>query len=182
MIHPAFFFAESSVAVTKLKTLPAITKNRIQITKYSATFIKGYIIVLYRLSANTIQLGLWSFTANSCVIIPLFQTKEFAINLAETIIIIQIIQNITNLIPSFKFSSFSEVIILYHPKNAIAIQTTMKKSITYHISTLTCSLNSSDPVLSITTSPPFIALDNDHFKFFCVPLSVDKSSAVSYGL
>jgi hypothetical protein len=161
IIQPAFFLAESSVAVTKPITLPTIMKNKIQITKYSATFMKGYITALYKLSANCIQLGLFqSELANSFVIIQSVHTRAFAINLADTIIIIHNIPNITSLIPSFIVSSFSDVIILYHPINATTIHITMKKSITYHIITLTCSLNKSDQC-ALTTSHQFIAEERE---------------------
>jgi hypothetical protein len=63
---------------------------------------------------------------NSFVIIPSLQTKDVARNLAETMIIIHNIPNPTNLIPSFIESSLSDVIILYPPMNAIAIQITIK--------------------------------------------------------
>jgi hypothetical protein len=131
IIHHAFFFAESSVAVTKLIILATIAKNNIQITKYRATFMKGNIIVLYKFSAKFIQLGQLASVVppNSSVMIPSFQTRDDAKNFADTMIIIHIIPKTTNLIHSFRFSSLSDVIILYPPKNAIAIHTTMKMSI-----------------------------------------------------
>jgi hypothetical protein len=91
--------------------------------------MKGYIMWLYRLSANLIQLGPVATSPNSCSIIPLFQTNPLAINLADTITIIHIIQNTTNLIHSLSVSSLSDVIILYPPKNATAIHITINMSI-----------------------------------------------------
>jgi hypothetical protein len=64
--------------------------------------------------------------ANSFVIIPPSQTKDVARNLAETIMIIHNIPNPTNLIQSFMESSLSDVIILYPPMKATAIQITIK--------------------------------------------------------
>jgi hypothetical protein len=129
IIHAAFFLAESSVAVANPITLPAINKKIAQITKYRTIFMKGYIMWLYRLSANLIQLGPVATSPNSCSIIPLFQTNPLAINLADTITIIHIIQNNTNLIHSLRVSSLSDVIILYPPKNATAIHITINMSI-----------------------------------------------------
>jgi len=127
--HPAFFFAVSSVDVTKATTFHAIIKNRAPTTKYRATFMKGNKTFSYNDEANLIHLGLSiSASLNSAVIIPLSPTKLSAKNLAETMIIIHIIPNITSLIHSFIVFSSSDVIILYHPMNATAIHTTIKIS------------------------------------------------------
>jgi hypothetical protein len=112
--HPAFFLAESSVAVTNPTTFQTIIKNRIQITKYNIILINGYNIFSYKAEANSTQLG-WLVKllfVNSSVIIPLSPTNHSAKNLADTIIMIHIIPNITNLIHSFNESSLSDVIIL----------------------------------------------------------------------
>ena len=66
-------------------------------------------------------------------IIPLSQTNKFDINLADTIIITHITQNITNLIHSFIVSSFSDVMILYAQKNATATQTAINTLTKYDI-------------------------------------------------
>jgi hypothetical protein len=67
---------------------------------------------LYKLSAKAIQLGL-DFDSFSCsdIIHPSSHTNQFAINLADTIIIIHITQKATNLIHFFIDSSLSDVII-----------------------------------------------------------------------
>jgi hypothetical protein len=57
-------------------------------------------------------------------------TNALAINLAETIIITQTIQNITNLIQSFVDSSLLEAMILYHQTKATAIHIAMNIYIT----------------------------------------------------
>jgi hypothetical protein len=100
--------------MTNHATLPTITKNKAQTTKYNIIFIKGYIILLYKLLANCIQLGIYlsEGLANSFVIIPLSQTKDVARNLAETMIIIHNTPKATNLIHSFNVSSLSDIIIL----------------------------------------------------------------------
>jgi hypothetical protein len=113
-------------------------KNNAHITKYSATLIKGNIILSYKFFANIIQLGSLSDAhQNSMLIIPLDQTNHSAKNLADIIIMIHNTPNTTYLIHSFIFSSAFDVIILYQPINAIAIQTTIKISIAYHINDLT---------------------------------------------
>jgi alpha-mannosidase len=106
--------------------LDNIIKNNIQITKYNATLIKGYKTISYKFEAILIQFELLSACTNSLDITQLSPTNLSAINLAETIIITQIIQNTTNLIQSFTDSSLLEVIILYHHTKAIAIHITIK--------------------------------------------------------
>ena len=150
MTHPAFFLTESSVAVTNDTIFQTIIKKRIQITKYRASFMNGYRRSSYKDATNLIHLGESDDAPTNSVFSS--PSNQDARNLADTIIIIHIIPNITNLTHSFIVSSLSDVIILYHPRKATRIQTTINISIIYPTILRTCTLTNVAHFSSVTTS------------------------------
>ena len=115
----------------------AVVPDSSVITSFSVTkndgidltgiFMNGYTSFLYKSDANLIHLGVSSQASTNSVSSK--SVNPVAKNLAETMIMIHIIPNTTNLIHSFIVFSSSDVIILYHPMNATAIHTTINISI-----------------------------------------------------
>jgi hypothetical protein len=123
--------------------------------------MKGYRRSSYNDETNLIHLGDSDVAPTNSVFNN--HSNQEAKNLADTIIMIHIIPNISNLTHSFIVSSLSDVIILYHPRKATSIQTTINISIIYPTILRTCSLTNKAPVSPSATSP-FIADFRDvHF-------------------
>jgi hypothetical protein len=140
--------------------------------------MNGNISFSYKFFANFIQLGSESDAPPiSVLIIPPSQTNPSAKKLADIIIIIHNIPNMTNLIHSFILSSEFEVIILYPPKKAIAIHITINISIAYQMSDFTCFVNKSDHLPVSTSLSIALSIDVHSIVASMTPSKGDASSA-----